>query len=132
MLVKLILIFTIVPFIELILLIELGTYIGTLNTVMVVVVTGIIGAFVARIAGLNVLFRIQENLRAGVFPKDELFDGILILIGGAFLLTPGLLTDAVGFLLLLPLGREVVKRWLKEIIKRRMERGEITFSGDRS
>ncbi len=130
MLIKLILIFTIVPFIELSLLIELGTYIGTLNTIMVVVVTGIIGAFMARIAGLSVLFRIQENLRAGIFPKDEIFDGILILIGGAFLLTPGLLTDAVGFLLLLPLGRESVKRWLKEVVKKRLDRGEITFWKD--
>ena len=130
MLIKLILIFTIVPFIELSLLIELGTYIGTLNTIMVVVVTGIIGAFMARIAGLSVLFKIQENLRAGIFPKDEIFDGILILIGGAFLLTPGLLTDAVGFLLLLPLGRESVKRWLKEVVKKRLDRGEITFWKD--
>ncbi len=132
MLIKLILIFTIVPFIELSLLIELGTYIGTLNTIMVVVVTGIIGAFMARIAGLSVLFKIQENLRAGIFPKDEIFDGILILIGGAFLLTPGLLTDAVGFLLLLPLGREAVKRWLKEVVKKRLDRGEITFWKDGS
>ncbi|MEE8382626.1 MAG: FxsA family protein [Thermodesulfobacteriota bacterium] len=132
MLIKLILIFTIVPFIELSLLIELGTYIGTLNTIVVVVVTGIIGAFMARIAGLSVLFRIQENLRAGIFPKDEIFDGILILIGGAFLLTPGLLTDAVGFLLLLPLGRESVKRWLKEVVKKRLDRGEITFWKDGS
>jgi UPF0716 protein FxsA len=130
MLIKLILIFTIVPFIELSLLIELGNYIGTLNTIMVVVVTGIIGAFMARMAGLSVLFRIQENLRAGIFPKDEIFDGILILIGGAFLLTPGLLTDAVGFLLLLPLGRESVKRWLKEVVKKRLDRGEITFWKD--
>ena len=130
MLIKLILIFTIVPFIELSLLIELGTYIGTLNTIVVVVVTGIIGAFMARIAGLSVLFKIQENLRAGIFPKDEIFDGILILIGGAFLLTPGLLTDAVGFLLLLPLGREAVKRWLKEVVKKRLDRGEITFWKD--
>ena len=130
MLIKLILIFTIVPFIELSLLIELGTYIGTLNTIMVVVVTGIIGAFMARMAGLSVLFKIQENLRAGIFPKDEIFDGILILIGGAFLLTPGLLTDAVGFFLLLPLGREAVKRWLKEVVKKRLDRGEITFWKD--
>ncbi len=132
MLIKLILIFTIVPFMELLLLIELGSNIGTLNTIMVVVVTGIVGAFMARMAGLSVLFKIQENLRAGIFPKDEIFDGILILIGGAFLLTPGLLTDAVGFLFLLPLGRESVKRWLKEVVKKRLDRGEITFWKDGS
>lgn len=130
MLIKLILLFTIVPFIELSLLIELGAYIGTLNTIMVVVITGIVGAFMARIAGLSVLFKIQENLRAGIVPKDELFDGILILIAGALLLTPGLLTDAAGFLLLLPLGRAGVKKWLKEVVKKKMGREEITFWGN--
>ena len=110
MLLKLILIFTIVPFIELSLLIEIGARIGTLNTIMVIVITGVIGAFMARIAGLNVLFKIQENLREGVFPRDELFDGILVLIGGVLLLTPGLLTDALGFFLLLPFGQALVRR----------------------
>jgi len=132
MLLKLILIFTIVPFIELSLLIELGSVIGTLPTILVVVITGVIGAFMARIAGLSVLFKIQENLRQGIFPRDEFFDGVLILIGGAFLLTPGLLTDALGFFLLLPPGRSVVKRWLQEILKRRMDSGEITFWGNNS
>ena len=130
MLLKLILIFTIVPFIELSLLIELGSVIGTLPTILVVVITGVIGAFMARMAGLSVLFKIQENLRQGIFPRDELFDGVLILIGGAFLLTPGLLTDALGFFLLLPLGRSAVKRWLQEILKRRIDSGEITFWGN--
>ncbi len=129
MLLKLILIFTIVPFIELSLLIEIGARIGTFNTILVIVVTGIIGAYMARIAGLNVLFKIQENLREGIFPRDELFDGILVLIGGVLLLTPGLLTDALGFFLLLPFGQALVRRWLKEIMKRKIDRGEITFWG---
>ncbi|MBW2652832.1 MAG: FxsA family protein [Deltaproteobacteria bacterium] len=129
MLLKLILIFTIVPFIELSLLIEIGARIGTFNTIMLIVITGVIGAFMARLAGLNVLFKIQENLREGVFPRDELFDGILVLIGGVLLLTPGLLTDALGFFLLLPFGQALVRRWLKEIMKRKIDRGEITFWG---
>lgn len=129
MLLKLILIFTIVPFIELSLLIEIGARIGTFNTILVIVVTGIIGAYMARIAGINVLFKIQENLREGIFPRDELFDGILVLIGGVLLLTPGLLTDALGFFLLLPFGQALVRRWLKEIMKRKIDRGEITFWG---
>ena len=131
MLLKLILLFTIVPFIELSLLIELGSHIGTINTILVVVVTGVLGAFMARVAGFNVLFKIQENMRAGIFPGDELYDGVLILIGGAFLLTPGLVTDAVGFLLLVPLGRAVIKRWLKEIVRGKMEQGKITFGGSK-
>jgi UPF0716 protein FxsA len=127
MLIKLILLFTVVPFIELTLLIEIGSHIGTLNTIIIVIVTGIIGAFMARIAGLTVFLKIQENLRQGIFPRDELFDGVLILISGAFLLTPGLLTDALGFFLLIPFGRLVVKGWLKEIIKTRIDRNEITY-----
>ena len=127
MLIKLILLFTIVPFIELTLLIEIGSHIGTLNTILVVVITGIIGAFMARIAGLTVLLRIQDNLREGIFPRDELIDGVLILISGAFLITPGLLTDALGFFLLIPSGRLVIKRWLKEIIKQRIVRNDITY-----
>ena len=127
MLIKLILLFTIVPFIELTLLIEIGSHIGTLNTIIIVIITGIIGAFMARIAGFTVIMKIQDNLREGIFPKDELFDGVLILISGAFLLTPGLLTDALGFFLLIPFGRLIVKRWLKEIIQKRIERNEITF-----
>ncbi len=130
MLLKLILIFTIIPFIELSLLIEIGTHIGTFNTIMVIIITGVIGAFMARIAGLNVLFKIQENLREGIFPRDEIFDGILVLIGGVLLLTPGLLTDALGFFLLLPFGQTLVKKWLKEIMKRKIDRGEITFWGN--
>ena len=63
MLLKLILLFTIIPFIELIFLIEIGSRIGTLNTVMIVIVTGIVGAFMARIAGFSVLLKIQQNLR---------------------------------------------------------------------
>ena len=129
MLLKLILIFTIIPFIELSLLIEIGARIGTFNTIMVIILTGVIGAFMARIAGINVLFKIQENLREGVFPRDELFDGILVLIGGVLRLTPGLHTDALGFLLLLPFVQSLVRRWLKEIMKRKIDRGEITFWG---
>ena len=129
MLLKLILIFTIVPFMELSLLIEIGTRIGTFNTIMVIIVTGVIGAFMARMAGIHVLFKIQENLREGIFPRDELFDGILVLIGGVLLLTPGLLTDALGFFLLLPFGQVLVKRWLKETMKRKIDRGDITFWG---
>jgi UPF0716 protein FxsA len=94
---------------------------------MIVVITGIIGAFMARIAGFTVLMKIQDNLREGIFPKDELFDGVLILISGAFLITPGLLTDALGFFLLIPFGRLLVKRWLKEIFQKRIDRNKITY-----
>lgn len=129
MLLKLLLIFTVVPFIELFLLIELGSVIGTPATILLVVSTGVIGALMARMEGLSVVLKIQKNLRQGIFPEDELFDGVLILIGGAFLLTPGLLTDALGFCLLLSRGRAAVKRWLQEIVKRRIDSGEISFGG---
>lgn len=121
MLFKLFLVFTIIPFVELALLIKLGTMIGVFETVMIIVITGMAGALMVRSAGIDCLFRIQKNLNAGVIPADDLFSGALILMAGAFLITPGLITDAAGFLLLIPATREVVKQILKKYVKIRID-----------
>jgi UPF0716 protein FxsA len=104
------LLFTIVPLIELFLLVKLGTVIGIAPTILIVIFTGALGAWLARWQGLGVLRRVSEDLAAGRLPADALIDGLLILIAGAVLLTPGLLTDALGFVLLVPQGRAVVRR----------------------
>ncbi len=109
---RLILLFTVVPLVELFLLIEVGRVIGPVPTVLIVISTGIIGAWLARIQGFLVLRRIQEDLQAGRPPADGLIDGLLILVAGAVLLTPGMLTDALGFVLLAPPGR----RWIRKIV----------------
>lgn len=118
---RLFILFTIIPFIELALLIEIGSIIGTFETIMLIIVTGLIGAIMVRAAGIQCLFRIQENLRSGVIPTDELLTGLFILVSGAFLVTPGLITDAVGFILLIPSTREILKGWLKKYIKSKIE-----------
>ena len=96
MLLRLLLLFTIVPLVELYLLIRLGTYIGAADTVAIVIGTGVVGGLLARSQGLAVVHRIRTELNQGRVPAESLFDGLLILISGAMLITPGLLTDGLG------------------------------------
>lgn len=110
MFLRLLLLFTLVPLLELFLLVKLGTLIGVGATVLIVIATGILGASLARWQGLAVLRRLSEDLSQGRLPADALLDGLLIFIAGAVLLTPGLITDALGFFLLLPAGRAVVRK----------------------
>jgi UPF0716 protein FxsA len=115
---KLILAFIAVPAVELALLIELGRHVGTLPTLGLIMGTGIVGAFLARKQGLSVLARAQEQLRLGQLPAGSLVDGVMILVAAALLLTPGILTDGVGFLLLVPPFRS----YLKEVLRKRFEK----------
>ena len=125
MLFKLFLIFTVIPFIELALLIKIGTMIGLFETILIIVITGMAGALMVRSAGIECLFRIQKNMDSGIIPTDDLFSGLLILVAGAFLLTPGLITDAVGFVLLIPVSRELVKKFLKKYVKLKVDQSRL-------
>ena len=117
MLLKLFLAFTIIPIIEIYLLIEIGSMFGALTAVTLVILTGFLGAFLARMQGLQTLYRIQESLREGRMPSGELLDALLIVIAGLVLLTPGFLTDSAGFLLLIPATRNSIKYWLRRQIE---------------
>ena len=119
MLLKLFLAFTIIPIIEIYLLIEIGSMFGALTAVALVILTGFLGAFLARMQGLQTLYRIQESLREGRMPSGELLDALLIGIAGLVLLTPGFLTDSAGFLLLIPATRNAIKNWLRRQIELR-------------
>ena len=119
MLLKLFLAFSIIPIIEIYLLIEIGSMFGALTAVTLVILTGFLGAFLARMQGLQTLYRIQESLREGKMPSGELLDALLIVIAGLVLLTPGFLTDSAGFLLLIPATRNSIKYWLRRQIKLR-------------
>lgn len=105
MLPRLILLFTAVPFLELALLVWIGGEIGFLPTVALVLLTGVAGAALARHQGLATWRRFQAALAAGRLPGRELLEGLLVLLAGALLLTPGVLTDAAGFVLLVPPAR---------------------------
>jgi UPF0716 protein FxsA len=121
------LIFVVTPLAELAILIYLGTLIGALYTILIVVITGLLGAFLARRQGIATLSRIRSNLEQGILPSGELFQAVLILIGGLLLLTPGLITDLVGFTLLIPQTRNFVTRWLRNLLRRKIERGETLY-----
>ena len=127
MLGKLILIFVLTPIMELFLLIEMGQRMGTLNVIGLVVFTGIVGAFLAKLQGLSVLRKVQTDLMNGILPTNQMFDGVLILAGGALLITPGVLTDTLGFILLIPPTRTWTKEQLKKWLNRRIESGEVWF-----
>jgi len=110
MFVRLLLLFTVVPLVELFILVKLGGVIGVGATVAIVIGTGVLGAWLARQQGLGVLRRLSEELAQGGLPAEAMIDGLLILIAGAVLLTPGLITDALGFGLLMPQGRAAVRK----------------------
>ncbi len=107
-----------VPLLELVLLLRVSQWIGVLPTIGLVVATGVVGAALARRQGLRAWLGVQEELAAARVPARSLLDGLSVLVGGAFLLTPGILTDIAGFSLLVPVSR----RWIQAALRRRMER----------
>jgi len=114
MLLKLFLAFTIIPVLEIYLLIKLGSFLGALNTVIIVILTGIIGAYLAKLEGLHTMTKVREALNRGEMPAEGMLDALLILVAGIVLLTPGFLTDIAGLLILIPQTRLLFKRWLRK------------------
>lgn len=112
MLIRLLLLFTVVPLVELWLLLRLHDLTSLGVTLGLVILTGIVGAALAKRQGLATLGRIRDELGAGRMPTTALQDGLLILLAGALLVTPGLLTDAFGFSLLFPPARRRIREWL--------------------
>jgi len=109
------------PLIEMAILIKLGEVFGFWPTIWLVVITGFLGASLAKQQGFSALTRIQQEMQNGRLPASEMTDGLLILIGGIVLLTPGLLTDIAGFALLVPQFRQLIKSWLASAFKAKMQ-----------
>jgi UPF0716 protein FxsA len=122
---RLALLFVVVPVIELVLLIQLGQVVGLWPTLALVIFTGVTGAALARLEGLRVLFQFQKELTSGQLPGQALLDGISVLVGGAFLLTPGILTDVAGFALLLPLSRRWIQRRVRSGLEGQLKEGTV-------
>ncbi len=122
-LLRLLLLFTVVPLVELFLLIRIGEAIGLVRTVAIVLGTGILGAWLTRLQGLRVLARIRSDLAAGRMPTDSLIDGLLILVAGLVLITPGLLTDMTGFFLLVPTSRAWLRRRIAAAFRAQIQIG---------
>ena len=127
---RLLLLFTLVPLVELWLLIEIGRLTGVLPTVALVFATGALGAWLARSQGLATLAKVRRETAEGRMPATALVDGLLILIAGAVLLTPGLLTDVFGFFLLIPAGRSLIRKSVAERFKRSVESGRTVIVVD--
>ena len=122
---RLFLVFTIVPLAELYILIKIGSHIGGFNTILLVLMTTVLGALLARLQGLRTLRQIQLSLSQGQIPAEELIDGVLILFGGILLVMPGVLTDLFALVLLLPFTRTYFKRWLRRRFDRMMASGNV-------
>lgn len=127
MLLKLIVLFTIVPILELAVLLKLSGYIGVGYTLLIVFFTGILGAYLAKSEGRGVLKRIKMEMSQGRMPGDELINGMCIIVGGVLLLTPGIFTDIIGFSLVIPVTRETIKFMVKKKFKRMIEEGTFMF-----
>ena len=135
---RLLLLFIAVPVVELVLLIEIGQRVGTLATIGLIMGTGIVGASLARQQGISTLTRLRKDLDDGRLPAEPIVDGVLILVAAAVLITPGVLTDLVGFLCLVPACRRLLKRYLKRRFERAVREGTVGVTaafdgaGDRS
>jgi UPF0716 protein FxsA len=112
--------FVSIPILELYLLVQLAGAISWFSTIGVVIVTGMVGAALARREGLKTLNLVQQELAAGRVPTSQVVDGMLILVAGAVLITPGIITDVVGFFLLIPPIRALVKRLLARYFRNRV------------
>ena len=124
-LLALIAIFVVVPLAELYVILRVGDAIGLVPTLLILVADSLLGSWLLRSQGRAVWRRFNENLRVGRVPHREIVDGVLIIFGGAFLITPGFLTDIVGVLLLLPPTRSLFRRGLQ----RRLEVRAVSSFG---
>ncbi|WP_199615696.1 FxsA family protein [Paenibacillus alkalitolerans] len=117
----------VIPALEIWFMLELGQLIGGWQTFLLILLTGFIGAFLAKSESRRVLAYARNELSRGHIPTETILDGISIFAGGLLLLTPGFLTDTIGFLLLFPVTRVIFKAWLAKWLRRRIDRGQISF-----
>jgi len=109
------------PVIELAILFRLHGAIGLGPTILVVILTGVAGAALVKRQGISILMKIQSEMSIGNLPTPQLLDGVMILVAGAFLITPGVLTDLAGFLLLVPYVREKIRSWLRKKLEEKIQ-----------
>ncbi|ERP39159.1 FxsA family protein [Chitinivibrio alkaliphilus] len=127
MLLRLLLLFILIPLFELYALLTLGAHFGALPTLAIILGTGVIGAFLARIQGLSLLGEIQGDLQAGRVPAVKMIDGLILFCAGVILLIPGLFTDILGLLLLTPMGRKGLRAYLKGVFMHHRGHPKGTF-----
>jgi UPF0716 protein FxsA len=123
----LLILFIAIPVVELYILIEVGKKIGSLTTIGIIILTGILGTYLIKSQGFMILRKIQNDLNEGIVPGDSLIQGAIILLGGVLLLTPGFITDITGFIFLIPAGRKIVKKYLLKWVKGKIKEDNFYF-----
>lgn len=113
------------PILELALLIKLHNAVGFVPTVLLVLATGIAGAALVRRQGVAILFKIQQEMANGNLPAPQMIDGVMVVVAGALLVTPGIITDLAGFSLLIPFVRERIRFWLRKKLEEKVRSGYI-------
>ncbi|MEM8608481.1 MAG: FxsA family protein [Myxococcota bacterium] len=126
---RLFLLFTVVPLVELYLLIAIGKALGPGPTIALVLLTGALGAWFARLEGARVIRRWQEALARQELPKDGVIDGFLIFVGGLMLITPGILTDIAGLSMVLPPTRRIIAAFVRRWFQAQVARGTVRVYG---
>ena len=124
----LLLAFILIPIIELMVLVEVHHLIGLEYTIAIVILTGVAGAFLAKTQGMIVMTNIRRDLAEGRMPAPRLIDGVMILIAGVLLITPGLITDIVGFMLLLSPIRASIRAWLRKKVEQKLREGSANMT----
>jgi UPF0716 protein FxsA len=127
MLIRLFLMFAIVPVVEIYLLLKVGSLVGAVPTVALLLSISLAGAWLVRHQGFEILRRIQAEMAQGRLPTAQLLDGAMVLVGGVLLLTPGFFTDALGLLFLIPITRAVIKQFAHLWLQRRLAQGVVTI-----
>lgn len=138
MLFPLIVLFTTVPVVELLLIIQihglaegyLGQSQAMIFTITTIFLTGIAGAAIAKNQGFQILRKTQDSLSRGVVPGEALIEGVLVILGGILLLTPGYLSDIIGFALILPLSRPLIAKRLGAWLQEKLANGSIQVATD--
>lgn len=117
-----------IPAAEIWLLIKVGGEIGVIPTIMIVLFTGVAGAWLAKMEGLSVIGKIRKASAEGRIPGTEMLNGVLVFMGGALLLTPGFITDCVGLLMIFPPTRVLIASVLRSYFEKKIRAGTINFS----
>jgi len=120
----LLLLFIAMPIIEIGVLIRVGGWLGLLPTLAIVILTAVLGTWMLRQQGAATMMQAQQRLNAGQLPAQQIFEGLLLLVGGVLLLTPGFVTDAIGFTCLIPWSRQ----WIAGLIAERTKNGTVFMS----
>ena len=122
-----ILIFILVPVAELGVLLFSGQKIGVWPTLILLIVTGLLGSYLAKKQGINTIRKVQEQIQFGRVPGNEILDGLCVLFGGILLLSPGFLTDILGLILLLPFTRTLIKPFILKLLRKWIDKNTFTI-----